>query len=150
MNFTLSKDTPSIKMKATENKRFCLKIVSKYLQTESLYLCVLCCFTLQKYNTNTLLDILQIVFIGNNNNKSLYSSKDKNAYLLSFVTSKCKKFLKKLKSKNFSNLVHYIANSYLKTKRLINEFLKRIVLILELTSFLPKIVTGRFNTRHNT
>ena len=106
MNFTLSKDTPSIKMKATENKRFCLKIVSKYLQTESLYLCVLCCFTLQKYNTNTLLDILQIVFVGNNNNnnnnnnKSLYSSNDKNTYLLSFVTSKCKKFLKKLKSKN--------------------------------------------------
>ena len=43
-------------------------------------------------------------------------------------------------------IIYYIANSYLKTKRLLNEFLKRIVLILQ--SYSPKTVTGRFNTRH--
>ena len=42
------------------------------------------------------------------------------------------------------NLVrYYIVNSYLKTKRSIKEFLKRMVLIL------GKIVSGRMNTRHN-
>ena len=56
-------------------------------------------------------------------------SKDKNTYPFLQVSVRC---FKRVKSKNLKNVVYYIANLYLKTKRLIKEFLKRIVLILGL------------------
>ena len=55
-----------------------------------------------------------------------YSSTDKNTHLLQVSARN----FKKVKSKNWENLVYYKANSYLKTKWLIKEFLKCIVLIL--------------------
>ena len=55
-----------------------------------------------------------------------YSSKAKNTHLLQVSVRN----FKKVKSKNWENLVYYKANSYLKTKWLIKEFLKCIVLIL--------------------
>ena len=56
-------------------------------------------------------------------------SKDKNKYLLLQVSVR---YLKKVKVRIKKNVVYYIGNSYLNTKRLIKEFLKRIVLILGL------------------
>ena len=46
-------------------------------------------------------------------------------------------------------VVYHIANSYLKTKQLLKVYETHIVILGFKTSFFPKIVTRRFNARHN-
>lgn len=86
------------------------------------------------------------VLICHNNNKGFIHQKIKKIQgsVRNLMSSKIKKVKVIIKV-----LVYHIANSYLKTKRLIRNSEKHSVNLGFKTSFFPKIVTRRFKTRHN-